>query len=96
VKLLRPATGAFTCRFDESELFIALFCGPSLAGGVWLCARAPVATKASTAAIAKELRIGVFLVWRDVSSKPEVTMRFLPPPLIDGASLAQTPALTVT
>jgi hypothetical protein len=58
VKLLRPATGAVTWRFDESELLIGLFCGPSLAGGFWFCATAPVATKASIAAIASGLRMG--------------------------------------
>jgi hypothetical protein len=57
VKLLRPATGAVTCRFEESELLIALFCGALLAGGFWLCATAPVTTKARTAATISELRM---------------------------------------
>src|SRR5829696_7641333 len=57
VKLLAPATGAFTWRFDELSVLIALFCGPSLAGGFWVWAIAPPAAKASIAAITSDLRI---------------------------------------
>jgi hypothetical protein len=46
-----------TCLFEESELLIALFCGALLAGGFWLCARAPVAANTSTAAMVSELRM---------------------------------------
>jgi hypothetical protein len=45
------------CRFEESELLMALFCGPLLAGGFWLCATAPVAANARTAATMSELRM---------------------------------------
>jgi hypothetical protein len=53
-----------TCRFEESELLIALFCGALLAGGFWLCARAPVAANASTAAMMSEWRMAFLFAMR--------------------------------